>query len=531
MKKPRVSLSLRFALIITATVVLIIAAIAVANQILLGKIYSRDKRESLAEAYATVNGVFTGSSVPENLELEKIYTTLNIAVFIANPEGETVFSSTVENDGRWREDVFRHPVPLREPEIDGEGGASRREPPEPNGSSGEGPFASGEEHDRRWNHAMELHSSFSELKTGEYTIDELSDDRLGSSFLELKGRLSNDYLLYMRTPMTAISEAAATANRLLLFIGAAALVLGLIIIVPVSGAVAKPIRELTGLAKDMSELNFSRRYTGSRRDEIGDLGESVNILSGKLEAAITDLRAANTELERDLELKTAVDRERKAFIANASHELKTPLALISGYAEGLKTVAAEPEQRDFYCDVIVDEAAKMDKIIRQLLRLTEMEAVGTVEKRDIDLSVLVRETVKTVGILAGRKGQSLRLDCDDGIVVTGDETSLEQAVINYLTNAVNHTAEGGEIRVSLENDGDNARFSVFNSGAHIPEEAAEKIWESFYKLDKARTRAYGGSGLGLAIVKRSVALHGGSCGFNNTDGGVEFYFTVPAKKI
>ena len=119
-----------------------------------------------------------------------------------------------------------------------------------------------------------------------------------------------------------------------------------------------------------------------------------------------------------------------------------------------------------------------------------------------------------------------RVDCPEKIEITADENAVTQAIDNYITNALHHVDERGLIRVSLRREGERARFGVYNSGAPIPDSGADQIWESFGKLDKARTRAYGGSGLGLTIVKKCVELHGGSCGFENRDGGVEFYFVI-----
>lgn len=540
MKKPRLTISLRFSLIFTAVVVLIIFGIAIANQILLERVYESEKRRDLTEAYKTINALFSEDSGADSLELEKIYSTKNITVYLMDEEGNELFSSSANANEIPPEPMWSAPSENRRPE--GAFTPDNTRPPEdrptdersPDGHSPDGHSSDdrrpGDDF-RRWQRDFDYHRLVGQLDErlhGEdYVIENINDSRLGSAFIQLTARLRNGYVLYMRTPAAAVDEAAATANRLLLFIGLAAVIVSLIIIAFVSGAVTKPVRELTDIARDMSELRFSRRYTGRRSDEIGDLGASINTLSGKLEQAITELKASNAQLEKDLELKNAIDRARKEFISNASHELKTPLALISGYAEGLRTnIASSAEDRAFYCDVIVDEAGRMDKIIKQLLTINELESTDVCDKREMDMSALVSDIVKRAGILAGQKGVEIDLHCPDGITFVGDEQLLGQAITNYITNAVHYVDERKIIEVRLKKTESGARFSVYNSGNHIPEESADRIWDSFYKLDKARTRAYGGSGLGLAIVRRSVELHGGKYGFVNADGGVEFYFEV-----
>ncbi|MCH5187597.1 MAG: HAMP domain-containing protein [Oscillospiraceae bacterium] len=528
MKKPRLTISLRFSLIFTAVVVLIIFGIATMNQILLSKVYESEKRRDLTEAYKTINALFSEDSGVDSLELEKIYSTKNITVYLMDEEGNELFSSSANANEIPPEPIWPDPPENRRPE------GERRQWDErplwdeyPSGDDAGRPrdeFRRGQrDFDYRW-----VAGQIDERLHGEdYVIENINDNRLGSVFIQLTARLRNGNILYMRTPAAAVDDAAATANRLLLFIGLAAVIVSLIIIALVSGAVTKPVRELTDIARDMSELRFSRRYSGRRSDEIGDLGASINTLSGRLEQAITELKASNARLEKDLELKNAVDRARKEFISNASHELKTPLALISGYAEGLRTnIASSAEDRAFYCDVIVDEAGRMDKIIKELLTMNELESTDVCDKRELELSALVRDIVKRAGILAGQKGVEIGLDCPDGITVLGDEQLLGQAITNYITNAVHYVNERKIIKVRLKETEGGARFSVYNSGNSIPEESAGRIWDSFYKIDKARTRAYGGSGLGLSIVKRSIELHGGKCGFINRGDGVEFFFEV-----
>ncbi len=527
-KKPRVTLRAKFVLIFAAILLVTIGGIAVANRILLSRLYERDKRTALTDAYNTVNSL---SSVENELELDKISSVDGINIFICDGNGEEVFASV-----RNAQNIFSM---FRDGPFDRDGknprdgdGEGRRRPPEPpadgEDESGGGPPPEG---DRRiWERKIPFAEIAEEILGDEkYVISPRRDELLGDAILSLTARLDNGNYLFLQTAMAPVDEAARTANELLVFIGVVALILGIAVVFAATGAATRPIRQLTEIAGAVSALDFSRKYEGGSKDEVGDLGRSVNIMSARLEESINELREKNAGLEKDIELKNSIDRMRKEFIAAASHELKTPVALIGGYAEGLKeNIAASAEDRNYYCDVIIDEAGRMDKIIRQMLTVAELEAAeGTEpEKTALDLSALVEREVRGFDILAKRQGASVELDCPEKIEITADENAMTQAVDNYITNALHHVDGRGLIRVSLRREGEKVRFGVYNSGAAIPDGGAEQIWESFGKLDKARTRAYGGSGLGLAIVKKCVELHGGSCGFENRDGGVEFYFTV-----
>ena len=263
-------------------------------------------------------------------------------------------------------------------------------------------------------------------------------------------------------------------------------------------------------------------------DEIAVLGNSINSLSEKLEHTISELKSANIELQNDLERKTQIDEVRKEFLSNVTHELKTPIALIQGYAEGLKdNVNEDSESREFYCDVIIDEAMKMNKMVQKLLSLNQLE-VGTVqpEIERFDLVPLVKSVLASVEILLQQKQVQLELRAADSVYVWADEYMIEEVFTNFISNALNHVSGRMSIAVEVMRIGDKVRLSVFNSGDKIPEEALDQVWVKFYKVDKARTREYGGNGIGLSIVKAIMDRHRRSYGVQNHDDGVEFWIEL-----
>ena len=219
---------------------------------------------------------------------------------------------------------------------------------------------------------------------------------------------------------------------------------------------------------------------------------------------------------------------RKEFLSNVSHELKTPLALIQGYAEGLREgINDDPESRDFYCDVIMDEASKMNMMVKKLLTLNQLEFGNEKANMDrFDIVEMVRNYIKSAELLARQKEATIQFDAEEPIFVWGDEFKVEEVLQNYYSNALNHIDDEKIIEIKVVKLDNHARVSVFNTGKPIPKESIGHIWEKFYKVDKARTREYGGSGVGLSIVKAIMESMNQAYGVINYDNGVEFYFEL-----
>lgn len=362
-----------------------------------------------------------------------------------------------------------------------------------------------------------------------YTIQKTYDARTQSFFLESWGYYSDNRTVFiMSTPLASIRESVMLSNRFLAYVGSAALLLGCIVIFVATRQVTKPILQLAHLSERMSLLDFEAKYTGEAEDEIGILGNSMNALSGKLKETIGALKTANNELQNDIEEKIKIDEMRKEFIANVSHELKTPIALIQGYAEGLtEGLAEDPDSRDYYCNVIVDEANKMNKMVHQLLNLTALEfGNDAIVMERFDLTELIRGVLDSAAILAEQKEVTIRFEQTVPVYVWADEFKIEEVVTNYVSNALNHIDGERVITIQMRQQEKEVTVLVKNTGRPIAEEDLERIWQKFYKVDKARTRAYGGSGIGLSIVKAIMDSHHKKCGVYNEIDGVVFWFTL-----
>lgn len=367
-------------------------------------------------------------------------------------------------------------------------------------------------------------------KTDQYVLRTMLDARTHTEYIEMWGFLDNGNLFIIRTPKEGIMESVGIANRFLAYTGLTAGLIGSVVIWFVSRKITEPILTLAGISEKMACLDFDTKYEGGMQNEIGVLGENINILSETLEKTISELKTANNELKKDVEKKEQIDEMRKEFLSNVSHELKTPIALIQGYAEGLQEgMCDDAESQAYYCEVIVDEAARMNRMVQKLLTLNALEFGNDVASMErFDLAELIDTFIQSADILARQNGISVKLDIKKPCCVWADEYKTEEVIRNYFSNAVHHCSGEKVIHIKTVETGEKVRVSVFNTGRPVPEESLSHIWEKFYKVDKARTREYGGSGIGLSIVKAIMEAMHEDCGVINYENGVEFWFELSA---
>lgn len=370
-------------------------------------------------------------------------------------------------------------------------------------------------------------------ETENLEIMNIRDTETRTNYILLTGKLDNGYSTYIRMPISSIQESVRISNRFLYLIASIVIIAGGIAIIYVSKKFSNPISEINGIAKKMANLDFSHKYIVTDDDEINELGKSINVMSEKLEKTINQLKKTNIELEKDIEKKSKIDEMRKSFISDVSHELKTPIALIQGYSEGLlENVNTDEESRRFYAEVILDETNKMDKLVKQLLELTRLEY----EKREFNNTTfniveLEKEIVRASKVMTDEKGAKIEFDTEDKIEVYADDFYISQIITNYLTNAIKHVKEvDGEKYIKITNiklpEEGKVRVTLFNTGDNISEENLTRIWNRFFKADEARTREDGGSGIGLSIVRAIMNNYGSNYGVKNKENGVEFYFEI-----
>ena len=357
-----------------------------------------------------------------------------------------------------------------------------------------------------------------------------------NQFILLSSVLDNGYKLYVKIPVTAIQESVRISNQALILLGMVLIIISSCVASIISKKFTEPILQLDKITKKMANLDFSEKYDKKNgSEEINALGENINEMSDKLEITIGQLRRNNDELEKDVEEKSKIDEMRKQFISHVSHELKTPIGLIQGYAEGLlENVNEDEESRKFYAEVIIDEANKMDIMVKELLELMKLEYKERQFKdTKFDLTELINEEIRRETINLKDKNINLEFNNDKKNMVYADQEYIEEVVNNYLTNAIKHCEEvNGEKKISIcceERKNKKIRITVFNTGKKIPEENLNKIWGRFYKVDSSRNRDAGGTGIGLALVKAIMNNYENKYGVKNLDDGVEFYADINTK--
>ena len=251
-----------------------------------------------------------------------------------------------------------------------------------------------------------------------------------------------------------------------------------------------------------------------------DSSENINVYK-ELNPFVDTIRKQHADIMRNANM-------RQEFTANVSHELKTPIALIQGYAEGLKEgVNEDAESREFYCEVIMDEASKMNQMVKNLLTLNQLEFGDEDIVFDrFNLTALVRGVLQSMEIMADQAGAKIFLHTEEDIYAWADQFKVEQVVKNYVSNACHHVSGDMVIEVKMVQKDGKVRVSVFNTGTPIPEADIVHIWDKFYKVDKAHTREYGGNGIGLSIVKAIMKSFHQEYGVKNYDNGVEFWFEL-----
>ncbi len=351
------------------------------------------------------------------------------------------------------------------------------------------------------------------------------DKRTGNKYLVYRFSLKNSAITgEIRTNYSVIKNSADIANKFITIIAVAMLFVSLIWIFIFSRKISRPISKMSVITGKMAELDFHEKLSIDSEDEIGQLAESINDLSGKLDSTLKELKASNAQLRDEIELERSLDAMRKGFVANVSHELKTPISIIRGYAEGLK-VGINSDNREKYCDTIIDESQRMNKLVLSLLNLSKYESGQVISvKTDFEITSLIKTVT---GRIFEGSNADIVFDMPEKVMVNADADLIEQIIKSYVENARAHIDDKGTLRVSLnENDNNEYVISVFNTGSHIDEEIMPQIWQSFFRGDKSHNRQSGRFGLGLSIVSAIVKIHNKSCGVYNTENGVCFWFSV-----
>ena len=539
------SIKFKITLLLVVTVTCLVAMLIGFNSIFSEKVYMNRKQKSMINSYENVNEImqkYTDSQIDKDTmcaDMENISTAKGISVLVVDSSWCTIYVSTQGDDSmmeRLRMSIFNGDI------FKNNGSQDKASEPKDQEDDSDNPADKDDkkEHRKRLEDIIDMSgTSLVENRTiissnDNYTLQKVYDERLGDYYLEIWGTLDNGYSIILRTPIQGIKDNVNISTTLIKYVGGAILAVGIIAAFVVSTYITRPIKQLSNIAEKMSEMDFNARYEGSDKGEIGLLGKSMNNMSEKLEQNIAELKKANLELKKDIDKKEKLEIMRTDFLSNVSHELKTPIALIQGYAEGLKEgITDDPESMEFYCDVIMDEANKMNTMVKRLLTLNQIEfGNDEPEMERFDINELIASVADANAIRAGQKNMSIVFDNrNEHNFVWADEYKTEEVLTNYISNALNHCdgKRAIEVRTEKSENGGTITVTVYNSGKNIADEDLERIWEKFYKTDKARTREYGGNGIGLSIVKAIMDSMGQEYGVRNVSDGVEFWFNLDCK--
>lgn len=346
-----------------------------------------------------------------------------------------------------------------------------------------------------------------------YVVIEKPNDQAPK--LAFVSKMKSGEIIILRKSMKGINESVAIANEFYIWAGIVIMTFGGVVVLVFANRITKPIVEMSNVAEEISNLDFSKRVILDSEDEIGNLGRSINKISEKLSASMNELRQ---DVER-----------RKQLVRNISHELKTPIGVIKGYSEGLKYgVVEDKEKIKKYCNVISEECDLMDMMVKELLNLSMLESgMFQLTISQVDIGVLINNIADRFQPVFIEKEITLELNLKENLIISADYELIQRVVKNYIINAINHAEGIKKVKVTSEKKDEKIMISVYNTGKHIPSNELGNIWDVFYKVDKARSRQYGGHGLGLSIVKSIVELHGGVIGVENVDDGVRFYAEIP----
>lgn len=357
-----------------------------------------------------------------------------------------------------------------------------------------------------------IHDDKKKLDTEGNSFASYFDDANSAFFVEALKIPEKGYIV-VRKSITGLNSSMQVMVICFLIAAGITMVCGTLTIIYLSGKMVQPIEEINRVTRQISQLNFDEKAVVKSNDEFGALAESVNAMSDRLKESMG-------ELQKEVEM-------RKTLVRNMAHELKTPVAVIMGYAENMSYITDQPEKIEKYCKVISEECGRMDVIVHQMQEDSSYKQRENLLNKTEFLPQMLLDSIRKCYLdeFPGRNGKYVEVNEIPG-TIRGDLTVIQSAVYNFIKNAVAYGEKDGEIRITARQEQEWVHFIVFNQGKPIPKDEQEKIWDVFYKVSTARTRNRNSFGIGLSIVKQAAEAHGGKVGVQNVPGGVEFCFTI-----
>lgn len=524
------SIRQRLFFLIGSMILLVFGLIIISNSLFMEQFYIGRQESTLVDSFQRINqmqSLIDGDALESYIAIE---TSSHVDIILMDDEGNIEYASNnyIDNEryqGQKAGLLFFFGAPGMTRPGPGGGNPNRPSGQPDNQSPLSQPVPQGDQLDD-----FRLLSS-----TDAYRVQRGSDPITGGQTIALTGTLDDGHYLILRTPLESIKESIGLMNQFLILILVVVTIVAALATFVLSSYFTNPIKKINSATARLTTLDFSEPCEVTTKDELGQLAVNINTMSGALEDTISSLNDSNNHLKEEIEAKTRLDNKRRELLNNVSHELKTPLALMQGYAEGLSlNVANNPDKVQFYCDVITEETLKMNQLVQQLLNIDQLE-FGDIKKhpKSFNLNTYINETLQKYRPIMDKDGITLDMNLYDNTFVYADPFLVDQIMTNYITNAIRYCDDNKavSVRTSLnyntQDDRDVVRIEIFNTAPAIDKDKLELLFDSFYKLDQARTRDKGGHGLGLSIVKAIQDAEKLGYGCENQDNGVVFWFELP----
>lgn len=333
----------------------------------------------------------------------------------------------------------------------------------------------------------------------------------------LYSKTKDNTYLFMETPRAYIKNTSAAAVEFFIVLSFVTFTLGALALYVIVKRMTHPIEEIDKVTQEIAKLNFQNKLNINTHDELEVLANNINAMADKLKDNI-DL------LKKDLEREEKTNKLRREFISNVSHDLKTPLTLISSYTQAMQDERVDKKEA---VSLINEQVKSMSDLVSKTLTLSRLESkTTTYNMAPFEISEMVYNAIDSFKITIDEKKIVLKKDIDIGCIVNGDYNYLRQAFVNYMDNAVKYVDNRKEIGVSCKNEGDYVKIEVKNTSAYISDKQINDLFEMYYKIDKSRGKNINSYGIGLSIVRNIVKAHNGIVGADYKEGKISFYFKL-----
>lgn len=311
-------------------------------------------------------------------------------------------------------------------------------------------------------------------------------------------------MVLLNSVISPVNATVTTLRVQLYYITGFMLLFSVILAFVIARRVSKPIEKINDSAKILARGNYDAKFQGSGYKEISELSDTLNYAAGEL---------------------SKVENLRRELIANISHDLRTPLTLIGGYAEAMRDLKDENNPEN--AQIIVDETKRLTTLVNDMLDISKLQTgMQRLHLSSYNLTSSIKNTIDRMNELVSKEGYTIKFVYDREIAITADENQISQAFYNLLINSINYTGSDKTVTVEQKAADGRVRIEVADSGLGIAEEDLPYIWDRYYKVDKTHRRAVTGTGLGLSIVKSIIGLHDGECGVSSSAKGSVFWFSL-----